>query len=48
MLMAYIDPFSGSIVLQMILAGTLGGFALIRKWIWRVLRSIVGVGKAGG
>jgi len=38
--LAYIDPLSGSILLQVIIAGVLGCIAFFRRSIWRVLRLV--------
>jgi hypothetical protein len=35
--LSYIDPFSGSILLQVIVAGIIGVIAYFRRWIWRLL-----------
>lgn len=34
---AYIDPFSGSIVIQLVIAGLIGMGTFFRKWIGRGL-----------
>ena len=39
-LLGYIDPVSGAIVLQLLVAGVLGAVAFFRKSIWRMLRFI--------
>lgn len=38
----YIDPVSGSIVLQAVVAGVVGSLAFFRRSIARVFRSITG------
>ncbi len=38
----YIDPVSGSIVLQALVAGVVGGAAFFRRGIARVFRGILG------
>lgn len=38
----YIDPVSGSIVLQALIAGVVGGAAFFRRNIARVFRRILG------
>lgn len=38
--LAYIDPMSGTIILQMILAGIIGGVAFFRRSIWAVVRTV--------
>jgi hypothetical protein len=37
LLLAYIDPMSGTILLQVILGGLLGGLALFRRQVARLL-----------
>ena len=37
---AYIDPMSGAIVLQLVIAGVIGAFAFFRRSIWGTLRMI--------
>ena len=39
---AYIDPMSGSILLQLIVAGVLGAIAFFHRSIWRLLRCFRG------
>jgi hypothetical protein len=39
---AYIDPASGAIILQMILAGTIGGLLYFRRFIARLASVITG------
>ena len=39
---AYIDPMSGSILLQVLIAGTIGAVAFLRRSIWRVIRQFTG------
>ncbi len=34
---AYIDPVSGSILLQVIVAAIIGCVAFFRRWIWRII-----------
>ena len=36
-LFAYIDPVSGTILLQVIIAGIVGCATLLRRTIWRIL-----------
>jgi len=38
----YIDPVSGSIVLQALVAGVVGGVAFFRRSIARVFRGVLG------
>ena len=38
----YIDPVSGSIVLQAVVAGVVGSLAFVRRSIARVFRSFTG------
>ncbi len=38
LLFSYIDPVSGVILMQVIVAGVLGCAAFFRRSIWRVLR----------
>ncbi len=40
--LAYIDPASGSILLQVIIAGTLGAFGYFFRPIWRFFRMLGG------
>lgn len=40
--LAYIDPVSGTILLQLIIAGVLGCMGFFHRTIWRVCRAIVG------
>jgi len=40
--LAYIDPGTGSILLQLAVAGIIGCGAVFRKWIWRFLRLVTG------
>jgi hypothetical protein len=42
MALLYIDPVSGSIVLQAVVAGVVGSVAFFRRSIARVFRSITG------
>jgi len=44
--LAYIDPVSGSILIQTILAAVAGGAAFFRKSIWELVRRRKG-GNAG-
>ena len=37
---AYIDPFSGSILLQVIVAGVIGSIAFFRRALWRAGRAV--------
>ena len=39
-IVGYIDPASGAILLQVILAGIIGGLAYFRRVIWSVLCSV--------
>ena len=41
-LFAYIDPASGSILLQVIIAGALGAFGYFFRPIWRFFRMLGG------
>ena len=38
---AYIDPFSGTILLQVIVAGVIGCVAFFRRAIWRAARFVL-------
>ena len=40
--LAYIDPVSGSILIQTILAAIAGGMTFFRKSIWAVVRRLTG------
>lgn len=42
LLLAYIDPVSGSIVLQALIAGLVGAVAFFRRSIGRVIRKLTG------
>lgn len=42
--LAYIDPVSGSILIQTILAAIAGGMTFFRKSIWAVVRRLTGRG----
>jgi hypothetical protein len=44
---AYLDPVSGSIILQVILGGLAGG-AVLLKLFWRRIRGLFGAGVGGG
>ncbi len=37
-LVAYIDPMSGTILIQLVVAGVIGGIAFFRRSIGRMLR----------
>ena len=39
--LAYIDPMSGTILLQVLIAGIMGGAALFRRSIWRMIRQLI-------
>ena len=39
--LTYIDPMSGTILLQVIVAGIIGGAAFFRRSIWRVVRLVI-------
>jgi len=39
---AYIDPGSGSLVLQVAIAGILGSFGYFRAGLWRMVRLVTG------
>ncbi len=39
--LAYFDPVSGSIILQLIISGVLGGGIFFRRWIGRVVRAVL-------
>jgi hypothetical protein len=41
---AYLDPGTGSIILQMLLGGV-AGVALVGKLYWHKLRSLIGAGR---
>ena len=38
---SYIDPVSGAILLQVVVAGVLGCIAFFRRSIWRVVRLVL-------
>jgi hypothetical protein len=38
--LGYVDPMSGAIILQLIVAGVVGAVAFFRHSIWRVVRTI--------
>ena len=40
-LFSYIDPFSGTILLQVIIAGVIGCVAFFRRAIWGFLRFVL-------
>jgi hypothetical protein len=40
---AYIDPFSGTILLQVIFAGVIGSIAFFRRALWRAGRMLFGI-----
>lgn len=42
----YIDPVSGSIVVQALVAGVVGGMAFFRRSIARLLRGLTGRGSS--
>lgn len=44
---AYLDPGSGSMILQLLLAG-MAGAAVILKLFWRKLLTLFGIGKKKG
>jgi len=48
LLPAYIDPFSGTILLQVIVAGVVGCVAFFRKTIWRAARFAFRLKPSGG
>ena len=39
--LAYIDPMSGSILIQLIVAGLLGTAVFFRRWIGRAFRRVL-------
>ena len=39
-LLAYLDPGSGSFIIQLIIAGALGGMFLLRSYIGRLFASV--------
>ncbi len=41
---AYIDPGTGAILLQAVVAGLVGAVAFFRKSIWRTVRRLTGRG----
>jgi len=43
-LWAYLDPSSGSIMLQMAVGGLLAALAVVRVY-WRKIRSVLGLGR---
>lgn len=40
-LFAYIDPMSGAILIQMIVAFFVGGLAFFRRSIWAIFRTLL-------
>lgn len=46
--LAYIDPMSGAIVLQLILAGIIGAIAFFRGSILAVIRTLLRIKPKGG
>ena len=48
LLPAYIDPFSGTILLQVIIAGVIGCVAFFRKTIWRAASFVLRLKPSGG
>jgi hypothetical protein len=46
--MAYIDPGTGSMIVQALIAGLLGAMFVIRKWIREFLTRLFGSGKKKG
>ena len=40
--LAYIDPVSGTILLQVIIGGAIGAIALFRRSLWRISRLVFG------
>ncbi len=44
--LAYIDPMSGAIVLQLIIAGIAGAAAYFRRSIWACVRLLCGKAKS--
>jgi hypothetical protein len=42
LLLAYIDPVSGSIIVQALIAGLVGAVAFFRRSIGRVIRKLTG------
>ena len=47
-LLAYVDPVSGTIILQLIIAGAVGTVAFFRRSIGRALRSVARLWGRGG
>ena len=39
--LAYFDPVSGAIIIQLILSGVLGGGIFFRRWIGRAIRAVL-------
>ena len=42
LLMGYIDPMSGAILIQVVIGGAVGLFAFFHRWIWRTGRFMFG------
>ena len=40
-LFSYIDPVSGTVLLQLLIAGVIGCIAFCRQWIWKSLRIVL-------
>lgn len=40
-LLSYIDPVSGTILLQVIVAGIIGCVAFFRRSVWRIVRTVL-------
>ena len=47
-LLAYVDPVSGTIILQLIIAGAVGTVTFFRRSIGRALRSVARLWGRGG
>jgi hypothetical protein len=46
LLLAYIDPVSGVILLQLLIGGVIGCFARFRHQIWRIICRLMGKSSA--
>ena len=40
-ILAYFDPVSGAIIIQLIISGVIGGGIFFRRWIGRAVRAVL-------
>ena len=45
--LAYVDPMTGTIILQLLVAGAVGALAFFRRSVWAVVRSVLRVRRPG-